>query len=616
MGFLEDLQRKILIADGAMGTLLYANGIDSCYEELNLSKPQQIQNIHELYIQAGANVIQTNTYGANAIKLARYGLDDMVEKINRRAVQLARHAAGRDVYVLGTIGGIRGIKKNIATLDDIVISFSKQLNSLLEEGVDGILLETYYDLEEITTVLKLARKITNLPIVAQVSLHEVGRLQDGTTLNDGLRLLESSGANVIGLNCRLGPHHMIQSLKEVPLFENTYLSCYPNASFLDYDDDRFVYENKASYFESCAREFRNEGVRLLGGCCGTTPLHIKAMADALRGLPPIFNKTVKNQSVVVNMSHSQQKQEQHLHEKNIKRKSLLVELDPPKHLNTTKFFEGAKALKKAGIDAITIADNSLASPRVSNMAIATILKEQYHIRSLVHLTCRDRNLIGLQSHLMGLHTLGLNQVLAVTGDPTKVGDFPGATSVFDVASFELISLIKKMNNGLSFLGKPLGEKTEFSVGAAFNPNVKSIEKAVIRIEKKLKHGADYFISQPVYSEEQIEEIYKATKHLQAPIYIGIMPLTSSRNAEFLHHEIPGIKLSDDTRNRMAFVKDDPLRSYQEGLAIAKSIIDKAFTLFNGIYLITPFMRYDMTVELVTYIRQKEQLQTEREIIHG
>ena len=244
------------------------------------------------------------------------------------------------------------------------------------------------------------------------------------------------------------------------------------------------------------------------------------------------------------------------------------------------------------------------------------MKQQLNMRPLIHITCRDRNLIGLQSHLMGLYTLGMTDVLALTGDPSKVGDFPGATSVYDLSSFDLISLIRQFNEGLSYSGKPLGQKTNFSIAAAFNPNVRHLDKAVKRLEKKIECGAHYFLTQPLYSEKQIEAVYEATKHLPTPIYIGIMPITSARNADFLHHEVPGITLSDEIRARMAACANDPVQSTKEGLAITKALIDAAFDLFHGIYLITPFLRYDMTVELVRYIHEKERLAKERTVYHG
>ncbi|MCM3139088.1 bifunctional homocysteine S-methyltransferase/methylenetetrahydrofolate reductase [Bacillus safensis] len=603
MGLLQDLQNRVLIADGAMGTLLYSYGIDRCFEELNLSKEDEVKRVHEAYVQAGADIIQTNTYGANYIKLSRYGLEEETKRINTKAVQIAKAAAG-SAYVLGTIGGIRTFNKNAYSIEEIKRSFREQLYILLNEEPDGLLLETYYDIEEAKAVLQIARKETTLPIVMNVSMHEQGVLQDGTPLKDGLSELSSLGADVVGINCRLGPYHMIQALEGVPLLENSHLSVYPNSSLPSLEEGRLVYDTDNDYFRKSALEFRNQGARIIGGCCGTTPQHISAMAEAVKDLAPITEKEVKVLKEEI-ISIQDQRTEPGLDELAAKKRSIIVELDPPKKLNFEKFLVAANELKNAGIDALTLADNSLATPRISNVACGALLKQQLDMRSLVHITCRDRNLIGLQSHLMGLDTLGLTDILAITGDPSKIGDFPGATSVYDLTSFDLIRLIKQFNEGLSFSGKPLGKKTNFSVAGAFNPNVRHIDKAVKRLEKKIEYGADYFISQPVYSEEQLVKIHEESRHLDKPIYIGIMPLTSSRNAEFIHHEIPGIKLSDSIRDIMAKAGEDKEKQRAEGLAIARSLLDTACELFNGIYLITPFLRSDLTAELTTYIHQKE-----------
>ncbi|MCM3765938.1 bifunctional homocysteine S-methyltransferase/methylenetetrahydrofolate reductase [Neobacillus niacini] len=604
MSLLEKLHNQILIADGAMGTLLYSYGTDSCFEELNLSHPDQIQHIHQAYIAAGADIIQTNTYAANYLKLGRYGLEDSVKDINSAAVRNAKKAAGNAAFVLGTMGGNRGIKPNSIPIEEIKRSFREQLYCLLLEEVDGLLLETFYDLEELETVLSIARKETKLPIIAQVSLQEPGNLQDQTPVNEALKRLETLGADVVGLNCRLGPHHMLLALEQIELPKHAFLSAYPNASLPSYTDGKFHYDGDAEYFRRSAHEFRQQGVRLLGGCCGTTPEHIRAFSSALKETAPITEKVVKlkTKNIIVE-EQSVDRDYAPLQDIVKERPSVIVELDPPRKLNTTKFFEGARALKEAGIDAITLADNSLATVRISNESLGYLLKSELEMRPLIHIACRDRNMIGLQSHLMGLHTLGMHDVLAITGDPARVGDFPGASSVYDVSSFELIQMIKQLNEGLSFSGKDLGQKTAFSIAAAFNPNVRSLEKAVKRLEKKIAFGADYFISQPVFSEEKLLEIHDQTKHLDAPIYIGLMPLTSSKNAEFLHNEVPGIKIADSIRDRMASLSD-PVLAAQEGIAITKSLVDTALDLFNGIYFITPFLRYELTAELALYANQR------------
>jgi methionine synthase / methylenetetrahydrofolate reductase(NADPH) len=598
---IQALKERILLADGAMGTLLYSYGVDRCFEELNLSHPDEVFKIHRDYIEAGADIIQTNTYGANYQKLSRYGLEDAVKEINTAAVRLAKKAAGDDTYVVGTIGGIRAIKQNIP-LEEIKRSFREQLYCLLLEGVDGILLETYYDFEELTTVVKIAKRETDLPVIAQVSMHESGVLQNGMSVNAALRELEMIGADVVGINCRMGPYHMVSSLEEVPIPNHAFLSVYPNASMPNYEEGRFYYSAEPEYFGEISNDLREQGARIIGGCCGTTPEHIRAVATKLTSRVPVTDKVVKAKKSV--QLTSPPVKEKLLHQKVKEKKTVIVELDPPKHLDTSLFFQGVKALKEEGIDAITLADNPLASPRIGNDAIGTIVKERYDLTPLVHITCRDRNLIGLQSHLMGIHTLGIHNILAITGDPAKIGDFPGAASVYDLSSLELIELIKQNNEGISFSGKSLRQKTQFSVGAAFNPNFRHLDASVKRLEKKINAGADYFISQPVFGVEEMYQVYESTKHLNTPIFIGVMPLLSSRNAEFLHHEVPGIKVPVETRKRMKDAGTDPVHTREAGLRISKELLDAALKLFNGIYLITPFVRYDMSIELLQYIKEK------------
>lgn len=613
MNLLTAMKERILIGDGAIGTLLHSHGIDRCFEELNLSHPDAIFHTHQAYIEAGADVIQTNTYGANYMKLSRYGLEDQVKRINTAAVKLAKRAAGSNTYVLGTIGGIHGTGKSFGAMEEIKRSFREQLYCLLLEEVDGLLLETYYNLEELITVLAIAREATDLPIIANVSMHETGVLENGILLPEALKQLDELGADVVGINCRLGPYHMLKSLESVPLPEKAYLAAYPNAGLPEYRKGKLIYNSEPDYFERCAPDFRNQGVRLLGGCCGTTPEHIEAFAEGIKNLKPLEEKKVILPKPKTKVKEQKYRDEASLIELVNKRHSVIVELDAPKHLQIDDYLKGVRALREAGADAITLADNSLATPRISNMAMAALIKQQNTgVLPLTHLTCRDRNLIGLQAHLLGLHTLGIHEILAITGDPTKIGDFPGASSVFDITSFELIQLIKQCNEGISFSGKSLKQKTNFHVGAAFNPNVHNLEKATKRLEKKIACGADYFLTQPVFNSEQIIEVSKATKHLKTPIYIGIMPLTSARNAEFLHNEVPGMKLSDEVRRRMQAAGSDRKRSVQEGLLISKELIDTALDHFKGIYLMTPFLRYDLTVELTAYIQKKVRADTQNQ----
>ncbi|WP_252313336.1 bifunctional homocysteine S-methyltransferase/methylenetetrahydrofolate reductase [Sinobaca sp. H24] len=611
MNLAEEYSKRMLIGDGAMGTYLYEKGYSGSYEALNISEPGLVKNIHKEYVEAGSDIIQTNTYAANRIKLAKYQLEDKAADINRLGVETARAAAEGRAFVFATIGGIKGLQKMEENDEDIRSAFSEQLDALLKAEPDGIILETFYDLQEILSVIKLAKSKTNLPVIAQVALGEVGVMHSGMPLGEAFKQMTAAGADAVGVNCRMGPYHILRSLEMTPLDEHTLYAVHPNASLPDIDDGRFVYQSNPDYFYEKALDFQNQGIGIIGGCCGTTPEHIAQIAAAVKNTAP---KTRTAQAVAQKAGQfsivEPPSSEPSLREKAKQSVTVIVELDPPKKLATSKFVEGAQALYQSGADAVTMADNSLASPRIDNLAMGALVKSMTQARPLLHVACRDRNLIGLQSHLMGINALGIHDILAVTGDPTKVGDFPGATSVYDANSFDLIQLMKEMNKGLSFSGKSLGQNTTFTVGAAFNPNVRNVDRAVQRLEKKITAGADYFMTQPVFGEGQFKEIYEATKHMDVPVYIGIMPLVSSRNAEFLHNEVPGIKLTDTIRRSMADCGEDRGRAAEEGIAIAKTLIDEAMEYFNGIYLITPFLRYDITCRLTEYIREKASVRIE------
>ncbi|RSL33501.1 bifunctional homocysteine S-methyltransferase/methylenetetrahydrofolate reductase [Salibacterium salarium] len=602
---ISEIKRRILIGDGGMGTYLYEKGYTCSFEAMNLLDPSVIEEIHQEYVEAGADVIQSNTYAANRVKLEKYDLEHDITRINQQGVRLAKKAAADDTFVVGTIGGIKGVQQIDISTQHIQHAFREQAEALLSESPDGLLLETFYDLSELLEAVKVVRELTTIPVIAQAALGEVGVMHGGTPVKDAFAQLKEAGADIVGLNCRMGPYHTLRSFEPVPLMDDVFFSAYPNASLPDLDDGRFVYQSNPDYFFEKAQDLKKQGVRLIGGCCGTTPEHIAEVAKAVKNSSPVETKEIAYTTFTESPVSSVPSFNSRLDKKNTEKPSVIVELDPPKKLSTDKFMEGVQALYNAGADAVTMADNSLATPRIDNIAMGAMIKNRTEARPLLHIACRDKNLIGLQSHLLGLHALGIQDVLAVTGDPTKVGDFPGATSVYDMNSLKLISLMKEMNEGRSFSGKSLGEKTSFTVAAAFNPNVRNLHKAVQRLEKKIDAGADYFMTQPIYGENQFEEIYEATKHLSVPIYVGIMPLISRRNAEFLHNEVPGITLTDDIRERMAQCGEDRDKARAEGISISKTLIDKALEYFHGLYFITPFLRYDITAELTTYVRQKE-----------
>ena len=603
---LERLENNVLVADGAMGTTLYSNGLESCHEYNNISNPSAVEEIHRAYIEAGADIIQTNTYAAKKCQLKTYGYEDNFEEINIRAAEIARSAAGEKTFVLGTIGAIRGLRECELTLESIVNETLDQVKVLLStEKIDGLLFETYYDQEEIRTILSEARKLTDLPIITNISLLEAGITQNGEKVTDALSALVNLGADIVGLNCHLGPYHMIKSFKQVPLFAQSYLSAYPNASLMQLtqtiNGNEYRFRKNSAYFEQSAKLLVEEGVRLIGGCCGTTPEHIRAIKKGIKGLKPVKRKTITPlpaEDELIRVASNKPT----IVDKVKKQVTIIAELDPPKHLNIEKFIEAAKTIDKKNIEAITLADNSLASTRICNLTAAVLLKEHITTPTLLHLACRDHNLIGLQSRLMGLDLLGINNILAVTGDPSTLGDFPGATSVFDVTSFKLIPFIKQLNEGLGYNGASLKKTTNFTVAAAYNPNVRDISKTKRLVEKKIKSGADYFITQPVFEEEKIVKLAElASNYPDTPFFVGIMPITSYNNAIFLHNEVPGIKLSEEFLSRLEEVKDDKELCQKIALEESKKLIDVALKHFNGIYLITPFTRADLTVELIDYI---------------
>lgn len=596
---LNHLKNNVLVADGAMGTILYSEGLDTCPEAYNLTHPNKVERIHRSYIEAGAGVIQTNTYGANFEKLKVFGLEHKVKEIHKAAVQIAKRAANKDTFILGTVGGFRGIKQKDLSLSTIQYHTDNQIDTLIEEGVDGLLFETYYDLDELTSVITATRQKYDIPIIAQLTASNTNYLVDGTEINDALKQLVECGANVVGLNCHHGPHHMQRSFSHIELPEHAYLSCYPNASLLDIENSEFKYSDNAKYFGDVAQELINEGVRLIGGCCGTTPEHIAYIKESVKDLKPVKNKKVIPIHRTIN-TKSKRTLKQNLTSKVKQKPTVIVELDTPKHLDTELFFENIGKLDAANIDAVTLADNSLATVRVSNIAAASLIKQRYDIEPLVHITCRDRNLIGLQSHLLGLSLIGVSEILAITGDPSKVGHLPGATNVYDVNSKGLTELALRFNQGINTDGDALKKHTNFNIAGAFDPNVRKLDGAVKRLEKKVAAGMSYFITQPVYSKEKIKEVYEATKHLDTPLFIGIMPIASYNNALFLHNEVPGIKMSEDVLNQFKAVKDDKEKTKELSLRLSKELIDTVHEYFNGLYIITPFQRIDYSLELAAY----------------
>jgi homocysteine S-methyltransferase len=603
---LTALKENVLCGDGAMGTLLAERGIPagSCFEELCLSRPEVISEIHREYLAAGANVITTNSFGANALKLSAFGLKLRTSEINLQAARLARAsvtASGQRAWVAGSVGpiGSRGTSagEEAARGIDRESLFREQIAGLLEGGSDLILLETFQDPEELLLALRIAKSLGDKPVITLIASPESGRLPGGAWVGDLLETLGREGADIVGLNCVNGPQAMLRLVEKIA--PSRPLAVYPNAGRPFYQEGRISYGTTPEYFADLGRHMATDGAVLVGGCCGTSPQHIKALSVALKGLKPTQHKTVTVTTEGEPERPSAPKETSILDLVAAGKAVIVTELDPPKTLPLEKFFAAAEALTRAGSDAITLADNSLAILRVSNFAVAAMLKQR-GITPLLHLSCRDRNVIGLQSELLGMAAMGMRHVLALTGDPAKGGDHPEATSVYDVNSVGLLDIIRRLNEGYTQAGTDLQARPDLIAGCTFNPNARNLDTQIQRLERKIKAGARYVMTQPVFETRLVEETARRTAHFGVPVFIGVWPLLNGRQAVFLHNEVPGISIPEPIMARMAGLEGAEGR--KEGVSIAKEVTRAVLDHFPGVYFMTPFLAYQTTEELSAFVR--------------
>jgi methionine synthase / methylenetetrahydrofolate reductase(NADPH) len=601
--FLERVRGEVLVGDGAIGTMLYAKGVslEANFEHLNLVRPGLVLELHAEYLAAGAQVIETNSFGANFVKLSTIGLGGKVAEINRQGALIARRAAaGHDAFVAGSIGPLGRGKADLAP-EEASDCFRVQAAALAEGGVDLFILETFGELAELEMAVRAAKE-TGLPVVASLAFGEGSRLSGGIGAEDAALRLVAAGADLVGANCGAGPLELLATLKRIAAVTELPLAAYPNSGFPEYVDGRYIYRTTPDYFAGMAREMVAAGAALVGGCCGTTPEQIRAVAQALRGLQPVPRRAIPAAGRVRTGEQVTSAGAGFL-AKWGREKVVTVELDPPKGLDCSRILAGSRAVKEAGADAINLAENPLARVRMGNIALASLIRREVGIEVIAHVTCRDRNLLGLQSDLMGASLLGVSAILAVTGDPASLGEEAGASSVFDLNSFTLIKLLSEMNRGVNALGNPIGAGTGFTIGAAFNPNGPKMEAQVARLAKKVANGASFAQTQPIFDLKRLEQMLELTAGLKIPILPGVLPLVSGRNAEFLHNEVPGIVIPEEIRLRMAGrVGDDGVR---EGLAIAREFIEAAIDQVGGFYLIPPFGKYEIAVELVRFIKGRE-----------
>jgi homocysteine S-methyltransferase len=589
-----------------MGSQLLARGADpkACLDFLNIASPELVRAVHQDYVAAGAELIETNTFGANRKKLERFDLAERVEEINRQGAVLARSCVGPDGWVAGSMGPLGRLQGEDPDPAEIAAIYAQQATALAEGGADLLIMETFSDLGLLLTALKAAKAATGLPVAAQMVFGGAGLSLGGRRPGDCLAALLDAGADVVGLNCGLGPQGALDVLRAATagLGPNVLLSAFPNAGFPERLGDRLVYPSSPRYFAQMLGQFLDLGVRLVGGCCGAGPEHIRALRevfDARDKFCPVFVSPLASAPV---WASEPRPESEGFGAKLGKKPMFLVELDPPKHLDVSAALASAEAVTRAGADAITVAENPLASPRLSNIVLASLIKAQTGIDLIVHLTGRDRNLIGMQSTIMGLACLGLTNVLAVTGDPPSTGGEERLTGVFDVRSYELISLLECFKKGRNAQGQDMRKPVDFRIGGAFNPNTRNIGLQVGRMRRKAELGAEYFLTQPVYSIERVDAILEATRDFDKPIFLGVMPLASSRNAEFLHNEFPGVTIPDEVRARMR-VADEQGGGAREGVEIAWELLEYALPHFAGAYLMPPFNRHQTAIELMNRARR-------------
>jgi methionine synthase I (cobalamin-dependent)/5,10-methylenetetrahydrofolate reductase len=603
--FSEYIKDHLVLLDGAMGSLIYERGvfIDKCYDELNLSRPELIRSIHEDYLRAGAGVIETNTYGANRFKLKSHNLLEQMREINVRGVELAREAAGGNAYVAGSMGpvGVEIEPWGEAGLDQVFDAFAEQAGFLGEAGVDLFIIETIQDVREMEQAVKAIRSVSDLPVAAMMTVGEDGKTRYGLDLDDITCRMLDTDATLIGLNCTVGPKPMLDFVERMIAVSDKPICIMPNAGRPQYTDGRMIYLSTPEYFSVYTKRFIEKGVRMLGGCCGTTPDHISKMANALAmkqtriqhsiniGVRPVTEEALPEPVPRPEKSGLARKLSEG-------RQVVLVEMVPPRSTDITKSLEGAALLKEARVDAINIPDGPRASARMTGLALAVLLEQKVGIETVIHYTCRDRNLLGMQSDLLGAAAMGLRNILAITGDPPMIGDYPQATAVFDIDSIGLVHLIHNLNHGIDVGEKRIGEPTSFLCGVGMDPNSVNQENEIHRLHMKKDAGAEYIITQPVFDTASLEAFLEKVDLGELYLIAGIWPLVSLRNAEFMKNEVPGVYVPDSVIAEIARyeTKEDQLKA---GIGIAQSMVDRVLSFVNGIQVSAPFGRYPLAVQV-------------------
>ena len=606
--FREELSRGVLVCDGAMGTMLYAKGIflNRSFDELNLTQPDLVAEIHHAYVRAGADVIETNTFGANRVKLTPFGLGDRVRTISAQGARIARHAAREQAYVAGSIGplGIRVEPWGKTGLDEAEAYFREQADGLLEGGVDLFVLETFRDVNEIASAIRAVQARTDLPIVAQVTTEEDGNTLDGVAPEAFVPRLEELGATVIGVNCSVGPAAMLETIERMAHVAHLPLSAQPNAGRPREIEGRNIYLSSPEYMASYSRRFINCGVRLVGGCCGTTPEHVRQIKAAVRSSSASATKPGTRRAkdpgrpavaAVAPVLRTEKSRLANALSRGVF--TVMVELMPPRGHHADALVERARQLRIHGVDFVNVPDGPRASGRMSALAASVVVQQQAGLETILHYACRDRNLLGMQSDLLGAHSMGVRNVLIITGDPPRLGDYPDATAVFDADSIGLTNVVAQLNRGLDIGQQSIGSPTAFHIGVALNPGAVDVEHELRRFRYKLEAGAEFAVTQPVFDTKEFAAFKTRLGNPGIPILAGIMPLESLRHAEFMANEVPGVRVPECVVDRMRRAEEAG-RAAAEGLAIAREVVADIRPFVQGIQISTAAGAVEAALEVV------------------
>ena len=603
--FLDRLKDSVLLFDGAIGTMLYSRGIfiNRCYDELNLSRPDLVKEIHSAYVEAGADCIETNTFGANHFKLTPHGFGEKLSAINYEGARLAREVAGSDILVAGSIGPLGGKIEPWGPISkkDACESFKAQAKALKEGGVDLFVLETFTSLTEIQqAILSVKEVASELPIIASLSVRDDGNLVFGTQPESYIRSLEEWDVDVIGLNCSVGPHYMLETLETIIKLTNKPISAMPNAGIPRIVEGRSIYLTSAEYMAEYARRFIQLGVKIIGGCCGTTEEHIRLMRKSITSIIPHKRKVIVSgdQKTIESVEPVPLCDRSNWGKKLANGEFVTtVEITPPRGCEPDRVLEGIQKLKESNVDAVNIPDGPRALTRMSAQHLSILIQQKVGIEPVLHYTCRDRNLLGMMSDMLGLYAVGIRNLLLITGDPPKMGDFPDATAVFDVDSVGLTNMVNNLNHGIDLGGNAIGKPTGYVIGVGLNPCAIDIETEIRRLEWKVKAGADFVITQPVFDVQKLMAFFQKIKHIDIPIIAGIWPLISLRNAEFMNNELPGVSVPHEIIERMRAAKTKE-KALQEGIDIARGMVRQIKEHVQGIQVSAPFGRVDYALDVL------------------